>query len=302
MSVRLSTPQDYSVLLDKYDTWMFDCDGVLWRGDHVIDGVAEVLKLLRDKKKQIIFVTNNATKSRKSYRSKFIDLGLEVQVDEIYGSAYAAAVYLSSVINIPKTKKVYVIGQSGLEEELRSEGIASVGGTDPADCTIEPFSLANFTPDPDVAAVVCGLDTQVTYTKLSKAFQYLTRNPGCHFIATNEDSTFPVSNGLLPGAGAVSAPLRYALGRDPVCTGKPSSTMLDCIKAKVNYNPERTLMVGDRLNTDILFGQNGGLATLLVLTGITSEADITGPNASPIVPDFVTNSIVDICVVGEGKN
>jgi len=94
------------------------------------------------------------------------------------------------------------------------------------------FDLADFTLDPDVAAVVCGLDTQINYTKLSKAFQFLTRNPECLFIATNEDSTYPSACGLLPGAGSISAPLRFALGRDPVCTGKPASTMLDCVKAK----------------------------------------------------------------------
>jgi 4-nitrophenyl phosphatase len=97
---------------------------------------------------------------------------------------------------------------------------------------VAPFSLADFTLDPDVAAVVCGLDTKMNYTKISKAFQYLTRNSDCLFIATNEDSTYPSADGLLPGAGSISAPLRYALGKDPICTGKPSSTMLDCIKAK----------------------------------------------------------------------
>ncbi|RDB17376.1 4-nitrophenylphosphatase [Hypsizygus marmoreus] len=293
MSVRLSTPQDYSRLVDKYDTWMFDCDGVLWHGDRIIDGVVEVLDLLRSKKKKVLFVTNNATKSRKNYKGKFDKLGVQAHVDEIYGSAYATAVYLSSVIKLPKTNKVYVIGMAGLEEELQGEGITVLGGSDPADCTLEPFTLANFTLDPAVAAVVCGLDTQMNYTKISKAFQYLTRNSDCHFIATNEDSTYPSAEGLLPGAGSISAPLRYALGRDPICTGKPSSTMLDCINAKVHYNPERTIMVGDRLNTDILFGQNGGLATLLVLTGIAVESDITGPNASPIVPNFITSSIAD---------
>lgn len=103
---------------------------------------------------------------------------------------------------------------------------------DPADRTLEPFSLANFVLDESVAAVLCGLDTTINYTKFSKAFQYLTRNPGCQFLVTNEDSTFPSADGLLPGAGAVSAPLRFALGKDPVSIGKPASTMLDCIKAK----------------------------------------------------------------------
>ncbi|PPQ81367.1 hypothetical protein CVT25_015888 [Psilocybe cyanescens] len=297
MSARLSAKEEYEKLLDSYDTWLFDCDGVLWRGDHLIDGVIEVLDILRRRNKKVVFVTNNATKSRKSYKTKFDQLGVETHVDEIYGSAYAAAVYLSTVVKIPKTKKVYVIGQGGLEEELRDEGVAFIGGTDPADNTLAPFSLSDFVLDPDVAAVVCGLDTQINYTKLSKAFQYLTRNPECLFIATNEDSTYPSAHGLLPGAGAISAPLRFSLGRSPVCTGKPSSTMLDCVKAKVHFIPERTIMVGDRLNTDILFGQNGGLATLLVLTGITRENEITGPNASPIVPDFVTQSLGDFRAV-----
>ncbi|KAF7319597.1 4-nitrophenylphosphatase [Mycena chlorophos] len=299
MAVRLSAAADYEALLDKYDTWMFDCDGVLWHGDRLIEGAIEVLSILRQRKKQILFVTNNATKSRKSYKGKFDTLGVEAHVDEIYGSAYAAAVYISSVIKLPKDKKVYVIGMKGMEEELADEGVSFVGGTDPADATLKPFSLSDFTLDPTVGAVVCGLDTAINYTKLSKAFQYLTRNPGCHFLATNEDSTYPAGDGLLPGAGAISAPLRYALGKDPVAIGKPAKTMLDCIQAKVHYDPARTIMVGDRLNTDILFGQNGGLATLLVLTGITSEAEITGPNASSIVPDYVTSSIGDLRTVGQ---
>ncbi|KAF5351463.1 hypothetical protein D9757_012050 [Collybiopsis confluens] len=293
MSTRLSTPKDYAQLIDKYETWMFDCDGVLWQGDKLIDGAVQVLSLLRDRKKKVLFVTNNATKSRRSYKTKFDQLGVEAHVDEIYGSAYATAVYISSVMKLPKHQKIYVIGMEGLEEELRDEGVAYIGGTDPADKTLESFSLENFTLDPDVTAVVCGLDTAINYTKLSKAFQYLTRNPDCQFIVTNEDSTYPSAHGLLPGAGAVSAPLRYALGKDPISIGKPAKTMLDCIKAKVHFDPARTVMVGDRLNTDILFGQAGGVSTLLVLTGITSESQVTGPDASSIIPDYVAASIGD---------
>ncbi|KAJ4478240.1 HAD-like domain-containing protein [Lentinula aciculospora] len=297
MSRRLSASSDYAQLLDKYDTWMFDCDGVLWQGDQLVDGAVEVLRLLRER---ITFFREEGSvrnqqchQVSESYKTKFDHLGVEAHVDEIYGSAYATAVYISSVLKLPKEKKVYVIGMTGLEEELRDEGVAYIGGTDPVDKTLESFSLEHFELDPNVAAVVCGLDTTVNYTKLSKAFQYLTRNPGCQFIVTNEDSTYPSGHGLLPGAGAISAPLRYALGKDPISIGKPAKTMLDCIQAKVHYDPARTIMVGDRLNTDILFGQAGGVSTLLVLTGITSERDITGPNASVIVPDFVTTSIGD---------
>ncbi|KAH8112310.1 2-phosphoglycolate phosphatase [Phellopilus nigrolimitatus] len=315
---RLSTASDYEQLLDKYDTWLFDCDGVLWRGTHLIDGALEVLQLLRSKKKSIIFVTNNATLSRASYKKKFDKLGIEAHIDEIFGSAYASAVYLSTVVKLPKEKKVFVIGMAGLEEELRNEGVNFIGGTDPADNTLEPFSPSSYTLDSSVAAVLCGLDTAINYTKLSKAFIQLNTDPSCLFLATNEDSTYPAHGGvLLPGAGAISAPLRFALGRDPVSIGKPGKTMLDCIKAKHDFDPKRTIMVGDRLNTDILFGKQGGVATLLVLTGkkhleliplshssllttffmnagISHESDLS-PEASPVViPDFVTNSIGDL--------
>ncbi|OJT05892.1 4-nitrophenylphosphatase [Trametes pubescens] len=294
MTSRLSSREHYADLLDKYDTWLFDCDGVLWSGDKTIDGAIEVLQLLRHHKKSVLFVTNNATKSRANYKKKFDSLGVEAHVDEIYGSAYASAVYISSVMKLPKDKKVYVIGMGGLEEELREEGISFIGGTDPADNTLASFSLANWTPDPTVGAVLCGLDTAINYTKLSKAFSYILRNEGCAFLVTNEDSTYPTSDGLLPGAGSISAPLRYALGRNPIAIGKPQRTMLDCIKAKHDFDPKRTIMVGDRLNTDIEFGKAGGLATLLVLTGITKESELSGPNASPTVADFVTKSIGDL--------
>jgi len=119
------------------------------------------------------------------------------------------------------------------------------------------------------------------------------------FLATNEDSTYPSADGLLPGAGSISAPLRFALGENPLSIGKPASTMMDCIKAKVQFDPARTLMVGDRLDTDILFGKNGGISTLLVLTGVTKEKDITGENSSLDIPDFVTTSLGDLRVLGK---
>lgn len=103
---------------------------------------------------------------------------------------------------------------------------------DPADNTLEPFKLSAFQKDPSIAVVLCGLDMAVNYTKLSKAFLYLTQNPDCMFIATNEDSTYPAGGALLPGAGAVMAPICTALGRGPLSIGKPAKTMLDCIQAK----------------------------------------------------------------------
>ncbi|KAF8876063.1 HAD-like domain-containing protein [Infundibulicybe gibba] len=238
MSMRLSSKDQYEQLLNDYDTWMFDCDGVLWRGDGIIDGVSRTLDILRSRRRQIIFVTNNARDSRQQLLAKFRKIGVKAHMasqgshgdhqDEIFSSAYATAVYLSSVVQFPQSKKVYVIGMSGLEEELKAEGIACAGGTSPEDCTLDPFSLSDFTLDPDIAAVVCGLDTTITYTKLSKAFQYLTRNPGCQFIATNEDKKSRSSQRAVA--------LRTWEG--PIMHGKPSATMMDCIRAK-SVHPSR---------------------------------------------------------------
>ena len=160
--------------------------------------------------------------------------------DEIFGSAYAAAVYISTVLKLPKTSKVYVIGMSGLEQELASEGISFLGGTDPSDnpsLTPAPamLDLSTFRKDPNVGAVLCGLDTAINYAKLCKAFQYLHDDPledRVKFLATNVDSTFPVKDGLLPGSGALTSVLSKALGREPLSLGKPGKTMMDCIKAK----------------------------------------------------------------------
>lgn len=152
--------------------------------------------------------------------------------DEIFGSAYASAIYISQVLKLSKEKKVYVIGMSGLETELASESISYVGGTDPMDNTLEPFSLSSWTPDPAVSVVLAGLDTSINYTKLSKAFWYLRTVEGCTFLATNVDSTYPVKGGLLPGAGSVMAGVSTASGKTPISIGKPGKTMLDCIKAK----------------------------------------------------------------------
>jgi len=198
------------------------------------------------------------------------------------------------VLNFPMDKRVYVIGMSGLEDELRSEGISFIGGTDPADNTLSvPGEIP---PDPSVGAVLVSGDTSINYTKFSRAFRYLHSNPECTFLATGADPTFPSDKGVLLGAGAILAPLLTALGpnRPATVIGKPSSRMLDAIKAKHDFDPKRTIMVGDRLSTDIEFGKMGGLATLLVLSGITSEEELTGPDPSTTVPDYVTASIADL--------
>ncbi|KAK7439856.1 hypothetical protein VKT23_017427 [Stygiomarasmius scandens] len=290
-----TTVEDYRKIVDDYDTWLFDCDGVIWKGNTPIQGAAEVSQFLRSRGKRIIFVTNNPTHSRATFKKKFAAMGVEASVDEIFSSAYASAVYISSVMKLPKDKKVYVIGMSGIEEELREQGITTCGGTDPSDNILEPID--NPAHDPSVAAVLCSYDSSINYAKLSKAFQYLTCNPDCAFLCSDEDLTYPVEDGVLfLGTGALTAMMRYSLGREPVNFGKPSRTMFESIIAKHDINPSRTIMIGDRLDADVAFGKNCGVATMLVLSGLASLADVS--EVGPIVPDFVTEGLSDFCVLG----
>lgn len=162
--------------------------------------------------------------------------------------------------------------------------------------------LADGELDHSVGAIVCGIDTSLTYVKMARAFRYLMRpggsgevragesGGGCHFVCTNGDATFPSKGLTWPGAGAVWAGLREATQRDPVLIGKPNQPMIDTIFAGGALDRSRTIMVGDRLNTDIAFGQHGGVDTLLVLTGISSVDDVHSEKA-PAVPTYIMESL-----------
>jgi len=245
-------------------------------------------------------VTNNSTKSRRTYTEKFCKLGIQASQEEIFSSSYAAAIYLSRVLNFPKDKLVYVLGERGVEEELEAEGILHIGGTDPVDrldMTEEDFH--SIRPHEKVGAVLCGLDQHISYKKLSRALMFLRQTPEVHFIATNMDSTFPTHGSLFPGAGCTTtAPLEFASKRRATVCGKPSQTMMDAIFAKYDLDRERTCMVGDRLDTDIKFGIQGGLGgTLLVLTGVVTSVEECEKEG--IYPSYVARSFGDLGVLAE---
>ncbi|KAI9209149.1 HAD-like domain-containing protein [Polychytrium aggregatum] len=283
--------ENYAQFIDSIDTFLLDCDGVIWHGTHVLDGIRELLALLRSKGKRLLFVTNNSTNSRKSYLKKFTKLGIEASEDEIFGSAYAAACYVSQILKFPKDKKVYVCGMSGIAEELASEGINYCGVDEDNDNLKEMSEMGTVKNDPDVGAVLFGFDLNINYKKLAKAFTYLHHNPECHFLATNSDLTFPAGGTVYPGTGALLSALSAPLQRKPTVLGKPEKTMLDVIVAKYHLDRDRTCMVGDRLDTDILFGQSGNLKTLLVMTGVTSHDQL---EKSAIQPDYYIEKLADL--------
>lgn len=303
MASKITTREQAAGLLDSYDYFLFDCDGVIWLGDHLLPLVAETIALLKSSGKTVIFVTNNSSKARSDYERKFANLGIPgITRDEVFGSSYALAVYVERILQLPKDKKVWVLGEKGIEKELAEMGYVTVGGTDP-DLTSGGVEFDAEHPqlrhlDPAVGCVVAGLSLTLNYLKLLITLQYLLKdNKSIPFVATNIDLTFPMKGQLLIGAGSVIETVSFASGRQPdaVC-GKPNQSMMNTIKEMhpaLKATPKRGLMVGDRLNTDMRFGREGGLDTLLVLTGIETEESVLAQPAD-VAPTYYASKLGDL--------
>lgn len=275
---------------------------MLWSGDTLFPGTVETLDLLRGLKKQVVFVTNNSTKSRADYKKTLERMGITATEEEVFGSSYSAAIYISRILPqthpaLKENNTVFVVGESGIEAELDSEGLPHIGGTDPAlrrDITPADYkSIAAGDPNlvnPKVGVVLVGLDFHYNYLKMSLAYHYIRR--GAIFLATNIDSTLPSAGTLFPGAGTMSEPLIRMLGKEPVALGKPSQAMMDAIEGKFKFDRARACMVGDRANTDIRFGLEGKLGgTLGVLTGVSTREEFLEGDARPA---FYVDAVSDL--------
>ena len=282
-------------LLAKTDVFIFDCDGVIWKGDALIDGVPAVLDKLRAMGKMIFFVTNNSTKSRKGYLKKFLGLGLQVKAEEIFSSSFAAAAYLEQN-PLPAGKKVYIIGQEGIGEELDLLNILHIGGPADNDKVIKLGPGVKVEHDHNVAAVIVGFDQGINYYKIQYAQLCINENPGCKFIATNLDAvTHLTDEQEWAGNGSMVGAIKGCTGQEPIVVGKPSPLMVDYIVDKYKMERSRICMVGDRLDTDIVFGTDNGLQTILTLSGVTTESKLLS-EGNKIRPEYYVDSIADFFV------
>ena len=246
--------------------------------------------------KKCYFVTNNSTKSRAGYKAKFDSLGLGrvVSAESIFSSSFAAAAYLELHNFGESGRKVYVIGEAGIQEELDLLNIPHIGG--PRDANKVPdFTPGSFVEhDADVGAVIVGLDRNINYYKIQYAQLCINENPNCLFIATNTDAVTHLTDAQeWAGNGSMVGAIRGCTGVEPIVVGKPSPLMIDylCNKLQVT-DRKRICMVGDRLDTDVLFGTENGLQSILVLSGVTSEAKLLSED-NTITPDYYTDSIAD---------
>ncbi len=244
---------------------VIDADGVLWRGNHGLPGVAEFFDFLRVHQIKFVIATNNSAHPASDVVDRLARLGAKINESNVLTSAQATALYLPRVA--PNAKRVHVLGGRGLSDALTKAGYNVVE------------------QDADVVAV--GIDVDLTYQKLKVASREIMR--GAKFIGTNADKTFPAADGIVPGAGAILAALETVTGVAPIVVGKPERIMFDLAIEKMNMAREHAATLGDRLETDILGGQRAGLKSILVMTGVTTPAILT---QSSIRPDAVFDDLI----------
>lgn len=289
-----------SAWLNQFDTVLTDCDGVLWLDDEALEGAPATINRLRQLGKKIFYVTNNSTKTRDEFTAKAERLGFTANVDEIISTAYLVASYLKN--NGRTNRKAYVIGSKGLSRELDLAGIDHIGvGPDVNNAATLGELVGKLQLDPKVNAVVVGFDEHFSYLKMLKAASYLDRED-CTFIATNSDERFPMADRgvVVPGTGSIVKAVETAAGRPPICVGKPNDYMSKLLIEQCGIKPERTLMIGDRCNTDILLGTKCGFHTLLVLTGVHQLNHLclwknsNNLEDKDLLPDFYLSKLGDL--------
>ena len=276
---------DYLNLDDNaIQNYLFDCDGVLYRGTDPMPSASQAIQQLIKRDKQVFFVTNNAASTRAELKSKLekvLKCEGVLKEEMMIGSAYVAGQYLKPRLLKQNGEKVrvHVIGTSGLCSELRSAGFDISGGQDPIDTPsgMSRDELAAYTfPEGKIDALVIGLDNDFNYRKLCIATVLLQRNPDALLVATNRDAFDLVGfdSRHLPGNGALVSAVEMASGRRAINVGKPSSILSELIMDVYGLKPEETMMIGDRLDTDIKFGNENKMHSALVLTGCTTSSDI----------------------------
>lgn len=261
-------------------------DGVLWRGETPMVGLAPFFRTLDELRINFVLATNNATKVATQYAEKLARFGVSVSPDVILTSSEATASYLQDHFQAGAT--AYVVGEDGLRQAMAAHGFQLlVNGA--ANGMIDAHDHAD--------VVVVGFTRHACYRQLASA-AYLV-NKGALFVGTNPDVTFPHEVGPLPGAGAYLAFIQAATNREPVVVGKPGRAIYEEALRRLGATGDETAMVGDRLETDIAGAQAAGLRSILLMSGVTSRETLA---ASETRPDFVLENIQELSLFLKSEN
>jgi phosphoglycolate/pyridoxal phosphate phosphatase family enzyme len=255
--------------MSDYRGYLFDLDGTVYLGDHAIPGAPETIDFLRRRGGGVVFLSNKPLQSREVYAEKLTRLGIPTAPDDVINSSLVLAHYL---VREMAEATVFVIGEQPLVDEMVAAGLAT-------------------SDDPEeIDVVIASFDRTFDYRKLNIGYQALRL--GARFFATNADRTCPIEGGDIPDAAAVIGALEGCSGREvELVAGKPSAMIVHMALERLGLDASDCLMVGDRLETDISMGKRAGMATALVLTGVTTQDALAH---SQLLPDFVLNSISDV--------
>ncbi len=259
--------------MERIKVFIFDLDGVVYLGNQLVPRADEVIDKINKLGKKVYFLTNNSTRTRNEYVKKLKNLGIKAIPDIIMTSARATAIYLSQIKN---HANVFVIGEKGLQKELTTSGFKVTNKNDTQ-------SLVDF--------VVVGLDRFFDYEKLTFALHHVIK--GAEFIATNDDASLPTETLPLPGAGSMVAALTACTSKKPkIIIGKPNPFGINLILQQENCSPTQSVMIGDRISTDIQAGKKAGTSTILVKTGAGLEELAKYNNTKNM--DLIIDSIKDL--------
>ena len=245
---------------------IIDLDGVLWRGQTFLEGVPEFISFLRTSFMSLLLVTNNSTATPESVVERMADAGVQINQAEVLTSSHATAAYLQH--KFPSGTGIYAIGEDALKDALSTAGFHIRDSAD------------------GVQAVVMGFDREINWAKMVEAS--IAIQSGALFVATNPDLSFPIERGQAPGAGAFITAVQLTTNVEPIIIGKPEPRLFNLARERLGLTAEQILAIGDRLETDILGAQRAGIASGLLLTGVTSSDQA---KASAIKPDWIFDDL-----------
>jgi len=255
---------------DHIKALILDMDGVVWKGDTPIGDLPSIFNRIQARGLKFVFATNNSTKTSEEYVARLKGFGVEAEPWQVVTSSQSAAHAIAQ--KFPRGTKVFMIGEDGLRLPLEQKGF-------------EIVPVENATQS---QVVVMGFDRGITFQKASEAA--LLVRQGIPFYVTNMDKTFPTPRGQIPGAGAWASVITTATNVEPIVAGKPFPFLMELSLEKLGTRREETLVVGDRLETDIAAGQAIGCPTALVLTGVSTreQAEEWEPKIDFIDEDLAT--------------